>query len=233
LIPAAAQQALARFAKTTGAELEAVHARVRDYAAPRQPAAWELTEPQARFLRTLAEAVEPPHLDTTVLGKKVPPPELLEHHERIAFVGGSNHQLAAKLRQARDKRGGRPWRSIEVFFLTPEAMASLAHEGQSAAQWREVRTGAEAALRELLPACVERWALYEHALPLYFASYWDWDTLGGRIHVSTGVWGQDVAHTPSIDYVRVADPPSEPYTVYVKGLEALRKLARVLARSTS
>jgi hypothetical protein len=231
LIPAAAQRALGLVGAITQDSLERVHARAMDYASRLPRPQWTLSKPRTDFLRILAESVEPPHLDPMVYGKKIPPIDLLTSHQRLAFVGATNHRLANALREGLKRRREQRWPSIEVFFLAPEAVRQLEHPGRSADELVELRQKAEAELRGFLPSCADAWALYEHASPLYFASYWDWDAPGGRIHVSPGVWGYDIAHAPGIDYLRVAEPPPEAYRVYMLGLASLTKLARVLAQS--
>nr|MBK7064148.1 hypothetical protein [Deltaproteobacteria bacterium] len=107
----------------------------------------------------------------------------------------------------------------------------MAHPEQSAADLCALRDRAKGAVAAELDAHCASYTFYEYDQPLLFASYWDWAAPArGRIHVSSGVWGMNVARTPGVDHLRLTEPPSAAYSDYVQGLENLRKVARVLQR---
>jgi hypothetical protein len=66
------------------------------------------------------------------------------------------------------------------------------------------------------------WTIRHHEDPYFFASAWDWNERGGRIHVSPQVWGASVTTAPGIDHVWLFDQPSEAYQKYRDGIDYLR-----------
>jgi hypothetical protein len=199
----------------------------------RQPAA---AEDIANGVFRLSEAIEeepflgeagyfrPTAIDENTKARKSPPVRLLETHDRVAFVGATNHQLLDKLEEAQKTRR-RPHAILEFFFLSEERLEWLATPDVSHAALKERRRAAMSGIENYLrdrPDRAASWAFYEYDRPHYFASYWDWDRPNGRIHVSPYIWGEDVADCPGIDFVRGADAPHR-YLAYVAGLEGLRK----------
>jgi hypothetical protein len=64
--------------------------------------------------------IEPPILRLDRYGikrKKTPPEELLEKHDKIAFVGATNDQLAKIILKVLKNSPSKKWRSITIYFL--------------------------------------------------------------------------------------------------------------------
>ena len=177
-------------------------------------AAWEGLRARVRTMAVPTLAAD---------GRKVPPLELLQRHQQIAFIGATHHQLAKSLRAAQELRAEK-WERLELFFASDAVLRRLGGDALVALK--------QAAIAELRPqlAHARSWTTYEFDAPYYFASYWDVDREDGRIHVSPYIWGQDLARCPSVDYVRGRNP-SPDYTAYAAGLHQLRLASRILQSS--
>lgn len=173
---------------------------------------------------TLRDAVAP-LLDEERDGLKLPPPGLFARVRRASFVGATNDGLPELLRNYRGSRKAR----VEVFFLSTQALAQLAGGGRDANEvLRQSRLAKDGLSPALLDEVAEDWALYEHDEPFFFASYWDAEGPGGRIHVSAHGWGQDIKRAPSHDYTwpLTAPRPERSYRFYQDSLSVLRARAR-------
>lgn len=219
IVPAAAQLALIE--STTGETLKAIDSCFEEAQLP----TWVPPQEAWKQLADLVARTAPP--DGLETGRKVPPAKLLERHERISFVGATNHQLFTSLAQAFDRRAKRKYTELEVFFSSDAVLARI--DGSLV----ERKNTAIAQLSESLTGWTDAWRLYESDEPYYFASYWDVgsESTAARIHVSPYVWGQDFGECPAIDYLHNGDP-SRAFRIYEKGLTALRARARLIASST-
>ena len=176
---------------------------------------------------TYTPALRPTYLD----GEsqiKVPPAQLLIHYNRIAFVGATHSQLCKSLRKAFQTRERQPWKQIEIFFADDALLTYV--EYADAADKLQLRNRALKELRKLFeeePLC-ESWCLYEYTGTAVFASFWDWNEPGGRIHISPQLLGTDIRQCPSTDYVWYGNHPTPAYQSLRKHLEQLRNGADVL-----
>lgn len=181
---------------------------------------------------TLRDAVAP-LLDEERDGLKLPPPGLFARVRRVSFVGATNEGLPKLFGNylSSDSGGTRKAR-LEVFFLGAETLEKLAGGGRDTRDvLQEGRMARDALTPALLDQVAEEWALYEHDEPYFFASYWDAEGPGGRIHVSAHGWGQDIKRAPSHDYTwpLSAASPERSYRFYRDSLSALRARARRFA----
>ena len=175
--------------------------------------------------------VEPPILDLDPYGVKrlkKPPVELLLKHSKITFVGSTNDQLAAMVQQAIQENASKIWEDIAIFFLTDDRLSWLATSARPHDVLKAEKAKAILDLKDILTKSTKRWEFFEYDRPLYFASYWDWDKPGGRIHVSPYIWGANVRVCPAFDYIWLTSRPTLEYQAYVDGLQCLRQLARAL-----
>ena len=217
LIPSIAQLALVE----AGRPAEWALRRSRTFLAEAKAPEWTATATDWKALRGRARDMTTTILDTD--RRKVPPPELLREHQVISFVGATHRQLAASLASAFQDRKQQRWKRIEVFFATDATLEAMPG-------------GLVAAKAAALPAVraqldhAESWAIYEFERPYFFASYWDITEPHGRIHVSPYVWGEDISTCPAVDYFGGV-APSPAYAAYARGLEALRRSARVIESS--
>jgi len=148
----------------------------------------------------------------------------------VSFVGATNDGLPALFKSHRGERKGR----IEVFFLSESALRGLAFAGRDVAETLRLRRmGLDGLTRDLLDRVAEEWAVYDYDEPFVFASYWDAEVPGGRIHASSTAWGQDVKRAPSHDYVWPGDSaaPQRAYRFYAEALKSLRERARRMLAS--
>ena len=165
-----------------------------------------------------------PSLRPTLLGAdgkfKVPPLLLLGTHQRIAFVGATNWQLLKSMEQAFEERGKEPWQEIYLFFATDELLRQVEYDGRDP---RRDRDESEAEFLNMLQQgrWAKRWAIYRFHGPPVFASYWDWETRGGRIHVSPALLGTVIGQCPASDHLWHQEFPTDHYKKYVRHLEAL------------
>lgn len=165
-----------------------------------------------------------PSLRPTLLGAdgkfKVPPLLLLGTHQKIAFVGATNWQLADKMKQAFEARGGKPWDEIHLFFATNELLQQIEYGEKNSQQYRDE---SEKEFREILQQgqLAKHWSIYRFSGPPVFASYWDWDARGGRIHISPALLGTVIGECPASDHIWHQASPTDQYQKYVKHLETL------------
>jgi hypothetical protein len=225
LLPVAAQLAVRAIPQPTPDALDALQA-VADRCRKSMDAPEWVVGPER--WRTLEELI--PQLDRSIYeeertGYKRPPLELLRAHARIAFVGATNDLLAARLEPALAARNGRRWTRIELFFLDDGELADLAAgETKPVEELVAAKSKALAQLSVLLPQVAESWVIYTYVRAYYFASYWDHEQPGGRIHLSPFIWGQQVKTCPGLDYFWHSDriKPTREYQAYSDGLEQLR-----------
>lgn len=160
---------------------------------------------------------------------KTPPLALAVRHDRLAFVGETNHNLLRMLQEAHKLRERR-WTQIEVFFLNRTAIRGMATpERPFADRWKE-RQAAVTALREALDTLAIAWSLHEHDHATLFASFWgpadpaapDLKCPWLHIHTSARVWGRDIRRSPSVDWHWSPDMPNPQMEELAAGLEALR-----------
>ena len=169
-----------------------------------------------------------PSLRPTMLGTdgrfKVPPLILMTTYQRIAFVGATNWQLHESLTKAFAARGGQPWEELRIFFATDKLLSQVEYEkGTDAVSDRDK---ARALLwRELnKEKWAKEWFLYDFDGPPVFASYWDWGSKGGRIHLSPALLGTIIGKCPAADHIWYHDTPTDHYQMYVSHLDSLLKL---------
>ena len=175
--------------------------------------------------------VDPPilHLDAYGVKRlKKPPVELLLKHNNIAFVGATNDQLAAMVQEALQGNPTKVWENVVVLFLTDDRLGWLATGTRTHDVLKADKAKAILDLKDKLAKRTKQLEFFEYDRPLYFASYWDWDKPGGRIHVSPYIWGADIRVCPALDYSWITSHPTPEYQAYVEGLRCLRQLAKVL-----
>lgn len=175
--------------------------------------------------------VDPPMLQLDAFGMKrlkKPPVELLLKHSNIAFVGATNDQLAAMIQEALQENTTKIWENVLVLFLDDDRLGWLATGARTHDDLKADKAKAVLDLKDVLTKRAKQLEFLEYDRPLYFASYWDWDKPGGRIHVSPYIWGADVRVCPALDYSWITSRPTPEYQAYVEGLRNLRQLARIL-----
>ncbi len=167
-----------------------------------------------------------PSLRPTLLGAdgqfKVPPLLLLATYQKIAFIGATNWQLAKMMEKAFQERGEKSWDQIHLFFATDELLKQVEYGKRDPQQERDQ---SEAEFIELLGQgrWAKRWAIYRFSGPPVFASYWDWDRRGGRIHISPALLGTVIGKCPSSDHIWHDKNPTDHYEKYVKHLQVLMR----------
>ncbi len=172
--------------------------------------------------------------------KKSPPVKLLIKHDVVAFLGGSNDQLAPALAIAFVERGQRSWDELTVWSLEDEALDLMVSDGRRGPRLRQARDRAETELRRLLPSIATRWRLvryrpFEIGGVWTFASLWDWRVPGaGLIHLSAYQAGQDVRTTRGED-TPWRDPTLPPPPTYQAAVDAYAAIAPtdILAESAA
>jgi len=165
-----------------------------------------------------------PTLRPTFLGIdgkfKVPPVLLLTTHQKVAFVGATNWQLCSKLAEAFEARGHVQWESLTFFFARDSLLKQVEYGKFDSVKHRDdSRAEIEQGLRTKNWA--KHWNIYEFDGPPLFASYWDWDVRGGRIHISAALLGTVIGECPATDQIWIQESPTEEYKKYVKHLKAL------------
>lgn len=189
-----------------------------------------------------------PTLRPTIFGPdgitKYPPIVLLAAHDRISFVGGTNKWLACNLAKAlaRRKKENSPWEQIDVFFASDTLLLQLErYDKGSTVKWPLARLIEERdeqieilkkqflKQRKWIKSAVFRIS-YGTAL---FASYWDSNERGGRIHVSTQLLGMDVGVCPSADHIWLRAEPTKAYRDYQAHLRGLEQSSREVFRLQS
>lgn len=177
-------------------------------------------------------AARPTVLDYRAGWRKIPPVELIARAQTAVFVGSINDTLRPTLEKARARAGSR-LASLTIYFLQPEAVLAMAPDPtQAEAYVDRGRQAREALDNAFLDSVASAWEILEFVRPYFFASYLDADVPGGRIHVSSHGWGQDIKDAPAIDYVW---PPGQPrpvraYAWYRQALDGLRREARLLRK---
>ena len=178
----------------------------------------------------LLSAARPTVIDYRVGWRKVPPVELIARARDVTFVGAINDTLPQLLAKARDL-AGRCLESLTIYFLHADAVRAMAPAPADADAHVERGRQARGSLDDqLLASVAARWEILEFDRPYFFGSYFDADQPGGRIHVSSHGWGQDIKDAPAIDYVW---PPERPlpvraYAWYRQALDGLRREARLI-----
>ncbi len=169
-----------------------------------------------------------PSLRPTMLGAdgkfKVPPLLLMTTHQKIVFVGATNWQLHKSLAQAFSVRGGQPWEELHIFFATNKLLAQVEYEAgiDSVSDRSKSRQELWTELSENKWA--KKWAIHDFDGPPVFASYWDWESKGGRIHVSPALKGTIIGKCPASDHIWYHDTPTDHYQKYVMHLQSLLKM---------
>ena len=159
------------------------------------------------------------------LAAKSPPIDRLAQHQRAAFVGASNDQLAAALAVAFVQRGRRPWDQIDVWSLADAPLATMVSAGRTGPALLAARDRAEAQLRDLLTLVAKTWSVrrYEGLLVgghPHFAALWDWTAPKGYVHVSPRT-RTDVRTSERADLVWTGTQPPPLYLDVVRAYEAL------------
>lgn len=157
---------------------------------------------------------------------KSPPMDRLVQHDRLAFVGASNHQLPHALALAFLQRG-RKWGEVHVFMLEDNALKQITSSRPDGSirtpeelMW--ARDMAEKNLGLLMPRIAERWRLVRHdgwrvtppelnAPILVFGSLWDWERAGGLIHISPCSRDTDVGRAAfiNLEWNEGQEPPEQ------------------------
>lgn len=209
---------------------------VKDFRTENQPRLplWQ-TDPHSEWSFTREFL---PTLSPTILGPdgvtKVPPGVLLITHDRIAFLGATQKWLLAALEETvrlRDK----PWEQMDIYFATDSLLESVeAYEDgfrRSTSSLREERDKALADLKAFFrrrPFCCGKVHFLSFDGPPVFASYWDWDKQGGRIHISPQLPGIDISKCPAIDHIWLQDVPTFTYDQYRQSLRTISARARLI-----
>ena len=156
---------------------------------------------------------------------------LLTSADEVALVGATHRTLPNELERAFDQRGGRRWSRIEVFMMDDETLDSLRASGSkvSPAERDAVRDH----LIEKLPNLCDQWAVYQYGGTTAFASYWDWQSPGGRIHMSYPLWGTSLSTAPAVDFAWVVGEASQDYVAAARALDVLREGADCVGFNTS
>ena len=176
-----------------------------------------------------------PALRPTLLGGedgdfKVPPLMLLATHQKIAFIGATNFQLAKQLELAFAARNSQPWDELLIFYGAETLLKTV-----------ELGDNAENLLLDEELECMReslqhnkwatKWSLYKFTGPALFGSYWDWEKQGGRIHISPALLGTEIGRCPAEDLVWQREQPSQRFNSYVKHLKSLLEIAERVTSS--
>jgi hypothetical protein len=178
--------------------------------------------------------IEPPILDLDSFGirqKKTPPEKLLEKHDRIAFVGASNDQLGAIFSKVINKKPSKIWESITIYFLSDKILKWMETKSRPFPTLVKDKQRTISALKNLFqtfPLRIRHFEMREYDRPFFFASYWDWDKPGGRIHISPYIWGADVRICPGLDYTWITQEPTPQYQAYREGINHLKSCSRLI-----
>ncbi len=178
--------------------------------------------------------IVPPLLTATQEGLvKLLPLELMLRYSKVAFVGRTNKSLPTILRDSIEAvELATRWECLDVFYLADRALEGTICTNiseTSRENLRDVKTEKEDSIAALTQLAKEHADLslrvFEFEHPFYFASYWDWDRPGGRIHVSPYVFGQAIGKCPGVDYLWQGRLKTPAFEYYVRGLEFLQKNA--------
>ena len=161
---------------------------------------------------------------------KVPPTLLLTSHQEIAFIGATNWQLNERLEEAFELRDCQPWDKVQVMFASDALLANTDYGARESKKFED----RDEALRRLQLNLEEKgwarsWEIYQFAGPPIFASYWDWDRQGGRIHASPALLGTAIGRCPGSDFVWGGDEPTDIYNKHVIHLNHLLESATMIA----
>ncbi|MFH1463872.1 MAG: hypothetical protein ABIO70_05770 [Pseudomonadota bacterium] len=189
-------------------------------ALPRAP--WQKEPAWYAHERGPALRLAPTHLALPGQLVKIPPVHLMVEHDEIDLVGITHWQLAAKLAEARERRG-RCWKRIAVYFLADVSLHEVAVPGRGPNELALEKAHVLEELRELLGGGVaETVELREYRHPTLFASFWRTDGVLQRAHTSACVWGRDILQAPSIDYRRLPWGDNPELDELEAGLQVLR-----------
>lgn len=173
--------------------------------------------------------IEPPILTYDqhgILQKKIPPFELLIKHKKLAFIGANNNTLLESFKKAIKNSPKKVWDSIDIFFLSDEKLNWITTPERTVSQLIKEKNITINNFNKLLSKYTKSYSLYEFESPFYFASYWDWEQKGGRIHVSTQIWGIDIKIAPALDYIWKTSKPTKQYNLFKEGLENLKQISK-------
>lgn len=180
-----------------------------------------------------------PTLRPTILGPdgvtKTPPKVLLLTHNKIAFLGATQKWLLAALKETARLRD-EPWQQIDVYFASDNLLEFVEAYGKSGkrrstSSLRRERDKALVGLKAFFQknsVCCNKVRFYFFDGPPVFASYWDWNEPGGRIHISSQLAGIDISKCPAIDYIWFQDTPTFIYGQYRDYLETINKRSRFI-----
>jgi hypothetical protein len=182
-------------------------------------------ETVAEDIAAIATDLTMPEIDALVQVKR-PPVARLARHQRIAFIGATNDQLASSIVTAFFLRNRARWKRLEIFFLDDAPLGRISSRGRSGAHLLEARDLACAQLQHLLPHVAEEHVLYRYDEPWVFCSLWDIDEPHGIAHVSPYLWGADLGSTPSFDLQRSTH--AKEIDALARALVALRARARLM-----
>ena len=213
---------VAWFAAAEGVDIEKTFQSLAEEAGKGADAA-ALSFRSTRFQQAIKNVVAP-ILSEENDGVKRPPPDLFHDVKDVVFVGGSNDGLPKLFRDFAEDNPNKKKRLIRVLYLTESSVRKLSHSGRSA---NDLAAGRQASLNALTPelmnSIAESWQILEYETPYFFASFWDADEPGGRIHVSSHGWGQDIKKAPAVDYVwpKTAKSPNRKYQWFAQAVVSL------------
>lgn len=193
---------------------------------------WSNGDSEWKFSGELVPTMRPPILGPD--GKtKVPPAALLATHRRIAFLGNTNKWLCEALEQVLTVRE-EPWEILEIFFASDSLLGQVERRQEdgtlmSREMLIEERDIHLERLKKFATTNAQHAPLvrfFEFDGPPVFASYWDWENPGGRIHASPQLLGTDLSKCPAVDYLWLQEEPTYTYGCYSKHLEAVREKSR-------
>ena len=200
----------------TFTQFRALHGSVK----PSEKPDWVVGKSSWDFKEELLPSLRPTMLGTD--GKfKVPPLLLMTTHQKIAFVGATNWQLHKSLAQAFSARGGRPWEELHIFFATNKLLDQVEYDAETNSISDRNKSRKELWTELSDNKWAKEWSIYDFDGPPVFASYWDWESKGGRIHVSPALKGTIVGKCPASDHIWYHDTPTDHYQKYVTHLQFL------------
>lgn len=164
-----------------------------------------------------------PSMRATSLGPdgrtKIPPLNLLIDHEEIAFIGATHGQLLKLIQDAASARQGRPWTRLNLYFADDSLLQFVERDENP-----DLRIERDRAIKDFTEflegdSVASSWMLATFNAPPTFGSYWDWESRGGRVHVSSQIAGIDLRRCPGQDYVWADVAASGPYRAAVAHLD--------------
>ena len=102
------------------------------------------------------------------------------------------------IREALKENESKVWENITVFFLADEQISWMSGKESLEDRLQKKKTAMDE-LKDILKNHTKQWEILEYDRPFYFASYWDWDKPGGRVHISPYIWGTDEGVCPGLD----------------------------------